>query len=67
MTEDPIYQWAESELRRIEEDEKWEVKKKLIEERERIRIERYLNAPIMGLDGKIVGGKSLSDRKTGEP
>ena len=67
MTEVPFMKWAESELRRIEEIEKWEVKKKLIEERERIRIERYFNAPSMGLDGKIIGRKSLSEREAEKP
>lgn len=60
MTEHPFDVWAKAELRRLEEEERREKSKKIYEERERIKMERYLNAPIMGLDGKIVGGKSLS-------
>ena len=54
MTVDPLVRWAKSELKRLEDEKNWEKVKKDIEERERIKRERYLNAPVMGLDGKII-------------
>lgn len=66
MSEDDFDRWVKSELKRLEAEERREESRKAYEERERIKMERYLNAPSMDLDGNIVGGKSLSDRKTGE-
>jgi len=63
MIEDPFIKWAKSELKRLEREEEWEKIDKELEERKQIKRERYLNAPVMNLDGKIVGCKSLS---TGE-
>ena len=54
MTEDIFIKWAKSELKRLEREEKWEKIDKELEERKQIKRERYLNAPIMGLDGKII-------------
>ena len=54
MTHDPLVEWAKSELKRLEGEEKYEKSRRAYEERERIRRERYLNAPVMGLDCKII-------------
>jgi hypothetical protein len=54
MTDDPLVDWAKSELKRLELEEKREESRKAYEDRERIKRERYYNAPIMGLDGKII-------------
>lgn len=54
MREDPFDRWAREELRRLEREERREEAKKAFEERKRIREDRYLDAPVMGLDGKII-------------
>jgi hypothetical protein len=54
MTENPLVKWAESELKRLEREEKREESRRAYDERERTKRDRYLNAPIMGLDGKII-------------
>jgi len=54
MTEDPLIQWAKSELKRLEVEERLEESRRAYEERERIKRERYFNAPLMRLDGKII-------------
>ncbi|GAH43143.1 unnamed protein product, partial [marine sediment metagenome] len=59
--------WAEAELKRIEAIELKEESKMDEWKRELDRMERLYNAPTMGLDGKIIGGKSLSERERAKP
>ena len=67
QSDDPLIAWAKSELRRLDAEERFEASKKAYEERELKRMERYLNAPSMGLDGKMIGGKSLSEGEKNKP
>lgn len=65
--QDPLYKWAESELNRVEAIERKEELKRDEWKRELELIERLYNAPTMGLDGKIIGGKSLSEGEAEKP
>lgn len=60
MREDAFDRWAKSELERLDREEQREKRKKEIETENELRAERYFNAPTMSIDGKIIGGKSLS-------
>ena len=68
MNEEPLYiRRARAELKRLELEEYERNRIKEIEadivRRRFIKIEKYLNAPVMNLEGVIIGRKSLS---TGE-
>lgn len=61
MTEEPYYiRMAKLELRRLEREEENRRIDQELAKRKQLKRERYLNAPVMNLEGKVIGRKSLS-------
>ena len=60
MGEDLLKKWAKVELERLDREEKREKIREELEAQEEAKAERYFNAPIMDIDGNLVGGKSIS-------
>ena len=67
MTEDPLKRWAKSELERLDREERREKSRIADQERALIIRERYINAPVINLEGKVIVRNTLSKGEKNKP